>query len=70
MMSKVELQPYNTILGGFGGSMVQLLGKIQMWTSCGETPKRRTELVDYLVVEGSFQYQVIFGRPDKYNSGS
>ncbi|KAK6137891.1 hypothetical protein DH2020_028349 [Rehmannia glutinosa] len=68
VLRKMELdvtasRPVDTPLMGFGGSEVVPLGTIDLPTSLGEAPCRKTIMIKYLVVEAPFAYNVIMGRP-------
>ncbi|KAK6144344.1 hypothetical protein DH2020_021164 [Rehmannia glutinosa] len=58
-----SIKPVGTPLTGFGGHEVVPLGTIDLLTSLGEEPCRRTFMIKYLVVEAPFAYNIILGRP-------
>ncbi|XP_011101731.1 uncharacterized protein LOC105179796 [Sesamum indicum] len=62
-LENARLEPVKTPLVSFGGSEVASLGTIELPVSMGDEPKRKTLMVKFLVVDTSFAYNVILGRP-------
>ncbi|KAL2243756.1 UNVERIFIED_CONTAM: hypothetical protein Sindi_0493600 [Sesamum indicum] len=62
-LENARLELVKTPLVGFGGSEVASLGTVELPVSMGEEPKRKTLMVKFLVVDTSFTYNVILGRP-------
>lgn len=56
-----NITPVNTLLMGFGGSEVIPLGTIDLPTSLGSEPYRRTMMIKYFVVDAPFAYNVTLG---------
>ncbi|XP_011102141.1 uncharacterized protein LOC105180178 [Sesamum indicum] len=62
-IDNTSLAPIKAPLVGFGGSEVESLGTIELPVSIGEEPRRKKLMVKFLVVDTSFAYNVILGRP-------
>ncbi|KAL2228585.1 UNVERIFIED_CONTAM: hypothetical protein Sindi_1838200 [Sesamum indicum] len=62
-LENIWLEPVRTPLVGFGGSEVASLGMVELPVSMGDEPKRKTTMVKFWVVDTSFAYNVILGRP-------
>ncbi|XP_020549794.1 uncharacterized protein LOC105162805 [Sesamum indicum] len=62
-LGNVRLKPVRTPLVGFGGSEVVPEGMIELPVSLGEEPRRKTCMVQFLVVDSPFAYNVVLGRP-------
>ncbi|XP_020549795.1 uncharacterized protein LOC105162948 [Sesamum indicum] len=62
-LGNVKLRPVRTPLVGFGGSEVVPEGVIELPVSLGEEPRRKTCMVQFLVVDSPFAYNVVLGRP-------
>ncbi|XP_066396472.1 uncharacterized protein [Miscanthus floridulus] len=69
-LSRNQLQPSNSPLIGFGGKMIDELGKISLPVSFGGQENRRTEYVTFDVVDLFYPYNAIFGRgfANKFNT--
>ncbi|KAL2228546.1 UNVERIFIED_CONTAM: Retrovirus-related Pol polyprotein from transposon gypsy [Sesamum indicum] len=61
-LGNVKLKPVRTPLVGFGGSEVMPKGVINLPVSLGEEPRRKTCMVQFLVVDSPFSYNVVLGR--------
>ncbi|KAL2228385.1 UNVERIFIED_CONTAM: hypothetical protein Sindi_1818200 [Sesamum indicum] len=61
-LENVRLKPLRTPLVGFGGSEVVPDGVIELPVSLGGKPKRKTCMVQFLVVDSPFAYNVVLGR--------
>ncbi|KAK6140870.1 hypothetical protein DH2020_025402 [Rehmannia glutinosa] len=59
----MSIKQVGTPLTGFGYHEVVSLGTIDLPTSLGEEPCRKTFMIKYLVVEAHFAYNIILGRP-------
>ncbi|KAL2228080.1 UNVERIFIED_CONTAM: hypothetical protein Sindi_1787700 [Sesamum indicum] len=57
-LGNVKLRPVRTPLVGFGGSEVVPEGVIELPVSLGEEPRRKTCMVQFLVVDSPFTYNV------------
>ena len=55
--------PTNTLLVGFGGTRVFPQGAITISVMAGDYPQQITRDVTFLVVDCSFAYNAILGRP-------
>ena len=55
--------PINAPLVGFGGTRVHLLGAVTLSVTVGDYPQQITRDVTFLVVDCSFAYNAILGRP-------
>ena len=55
--------PTNTPLVGFGGTRVLPLGAVTLFIMVGDYPQQITKDVTFLVVDYSFAYNAILGRP-------
>ena len=62
-IDKERLIPTNAPLVGFGGSRVFPLGAVTLSVTVGDYPQQITKDVTYLVVDCSFTYNAILGRP-------
>ncbi|KAL2237771.1 UNVERIFIED_CONTAM: hypothetical protein Sindi_0968800 [Sesamum indicum] len=62
-LGNMRLKPVRTPLVGFGGSEVVLEGVIDLLVSLGEEPRKKTCMVQFLVVDSPFTYNVVLGRP-------
>ncbi|XP_011076537.1 uncharacterized protein LOC105160757 [Sesamum indicum] len=62
-LKNVRLKPVRTPLVGFRGSEVVPEGVIELPVFLGEEPKRKTCMVQFLVVDSPFTYNVVLGRP-------
>ncbi|KAL2224630.1 UNVERIFIED_CONTAM: hypothetical protein Sindi_2930100 [Sesamum indicum] len=62
-LGDMKLKSVQTPLVGFGGSEVVPEGMIDLPISLGEEPKRKTCMVQFLVVDSLFAYNVVLGRP-------
>ena len=62
-MGGIELKPVKTPLVRFGGLEVMQRGILTLPTSLGEGSKRKTLMIEYLVVDALFVYNLILGRP-------
>lgn len=59
----VELKPVETALYGFTGGAIQPLGQVLLQVRLGEPLLQRIEMVNFLVVDAPFAYNVILERP-------
>ncbi|KAL2245958.1 UNVERIFIED_CONTAM: Gag-Pol polyprotein [Sesamum indicum] len=62
-LGNVRLKPIRTPLVGFGGNEVVPEGVIELLVSLGEEPRRKTCMVQFLVVDSHFADNVVLGRP-------
>ena len=62
-INKGRLAPANAPLVGFGGTEVYPLGTITLPVTIGDYPQQITRDVTFLVVDCSFTYNAIIGRP-------
>ena len=62
-IDKERLTPTNAPLMGFGGTKVFPLGAITLSVMAGEYPQQIIREVTFLVVDCSFAYNAILGRP-------
>ncbi|KAL2251819.1 UNVERIFIED_CONTAM: Retrovirus-related Pol polyprotein from transposon opus [Sesamum indicum] len=62
-LENIKMEPAGTPLVGFGRGKVASLGTVDLPASLGEEPKRKTLMVKFLVVDMSFSYNIILGRP-------
>jgi len=70
MLSRNQLQPSDSPLIGFGGKLIDVLGKISLPVSFGGQENARTEYVTFDVVGLYYPYNTIFGRglANKFNA--
>ncbi|KAL0383201.1 UNVERIFIED_CONTAM: hypothetical protein Scaly_0607400 [Sesamum calycinum] len=61
-LGELKLRPVNTPLVGFSGSEVLSEGTIDLPVSIGKEPIRRTCMIQFLVVDSPFAYNVVSGR--------
>ncbi|KAL0359817.1 UNVERIFIED_CONTAM: hypothetical protein Sangu_0831100 [Sesamum angustifolium] len=61
-LGELKLRPVNTPLVGFSGSEVLSEGTIDLPVSIGKEPTRRTCMIQFLVVDSLFVYNVVLGR--------
>ena len=62
-IDKDRLSPTNAPLVGFGGMNVFPLGAITLAVTAGDYPQQITKEITFLVVDCSFAYNAILGRP-------
>ena len=62
-IEKEHFLPSNTPLVGFDGTKVFPIGTITLPVTIGTYPQQLTEEVNFLVINCSFAYNVIIGRP-------
>ena len=62
-LGRDQLRPVNSLLVGFGGMKVQLVGTISLSVVMGTYPGQITKDVNFLVVDFSSSYNAIIGRP-------
>lgn len=62
-INRGRLAPANAPLVGFGGTKVYPLGTITLPVTIGDYPQQITRDVTFLVVDCSFTYNAIIGRP-------
>ncbi|KAL0294254.1 UNVERIFIED_CONTAM: hypothetical protein Sangu_2519200 [Sesamum angustifolium] len=62
-LGNLQLKLVNTPLVGFGGSEVLSKGTIDLPISIGEEPTRRICMIQFLVVDSPFTYNVVLGQP-------
>ena len=62
-LGNVQYGRVQTSLVGFGGSIVRPIGSIPLQVSMGAFPTRVTETILFVVVDNTFDYNVILGRP-------
>ena len=62
-IDRAQLIPTNAPLVGFGGTRVFLLGAVTLSVTVGDYPQQITKDVTFLVVDCSFAYNGILGRP-------
>ncbi|XP_075633397.1 uncharacterized protein LOC142605855 [Castanea sativa] len=62
-IGKERLVPTNAPLIGFGGTRVYPLGAVTLFVTVGDYPQQITKDVAFLVVDWSFDYNAILGRP-------
>ncbi|KAK6145078.1 hypothetical protein DH2020_021898 [Rehmannia glutinosa] len=60
---EMDLKPVETALFGFGGGMVEPVGKVMLPISLGTYPLQKTRMVTFLVVDSYSAYNAIIGRP-------
>ena len=58
-----KLEPVKTHLRGFSGEKVLPLGSIQLVLTLGDPPCQATTTARFLVVDASFTYNMLLGRP-------
>ena len=58
-----QLRPVNSLLVGFGGTKVQLIGTITLPVVVGAYPQQVTRDVNFLVIDCSSSYNAIIGKP-------
>ena len=58
-----RIKPFGCPLMGFGGEQVYPVGIISLPLMAGTAPKVSTVMVDFLVIDRPFAYNVIIGRP-------
>ena len=58
-----QLVSINALLVGFGGTIVFPLGAVTLSTTVGDYPQQITKDITFLVVDCSFAYNAILGRP-------
>ena len=62
-IDREQLTPINAPFVGFGGTRVFPLGAITLAVTTGDYPQQITKEVTFLVVDCSFAYNAILGRP-------
>jgi len=62
-IDRERLLPSDAPLVGFGGTKVFLVGTITLSVTIGTYPQQLTREVSFLVVDCSFAYNAIIGRP-------
>ena len=62
-VGKEHLLPSDTLLVGFGGTKVFLVGTITLPVITGTYPQQHTKEVNFLVINCSFAYNAIIGQP-------
>ena len=62
-IGKEKLEPASTHLRGFSGEKVLPLGSIQLVLTLGDPPCQATTTVRFLIVDASYAYNVLLGRP-------
>ena len=62
-INRARLTPTNAPLVGFGGTRILSLGAITLSVTVGDYPQQITQDVTFLVVDCSFAYNGIIGRP-------
>jgi len=69
-LSRNQLQPSDSPLIGFGGRIIDALGKISLPVSFGGQENARTEYITFDVVDLYYPYNAIFGRgfANKFNT--
>ncbi|KAL5743903.1 hypothetical protein ACOSQ2_027019 [Xanthoceras sorbifolium] len=66
-LSPVKLQPLQTPLYGFSGSITIPLGMITLPVTVGEEPEQVTKMVVFVVVDHPGACNVILGKPFLFN---
>jgi hypothetical protein len=69
-LSRMQLQPSDSPLIGFGGKQIHALGKISLPVSFKDQENARTEYITFDVVDLYYPYNAIFGRSfaNKFNT--
>ena len=69
-LPRIQLQPSDSPLIGFGGKRIDELGKISLPVSFGGQENARTEYMTFDVVDLYYPYNAIFGRgfANKFNN--
>jgi len=62
-LSPDMLRPYDGCLYGFAGDQVEVRGYLELRTTFTDGTASRTESIRYLVVNASFAYNMLLGRP-------
>ena len=62
-VDKEHLLPSDTLLVGFGGTKVFPVGIITLPVTIGTYPQLLTKEVNFLVIDCSYTYNAIIGRP-------
>lgn len=58
-----DLKPSSSALYGFTGDSIQALGSIQLAFTIGEFPRMRTIMVEFVVVNSAFAFNVMLEHP-------
>ena len=62
-IGREKLELVSTHLRGFSGEKVLPLGSIQLVLTLGDPPCQATTVVKFLIVDASFAYNMLLGRP-------
>ena len=62
-IGREKLEPVNAHLRGFSGEKVLPLGSIQLVLTLGDPPCQATMTTRFLIVDASFAYNMLLGRP-------
>jgi len=62
-IDREQLVPVNALLVGFGGMRVFPIGAVMLTVTVADYPQQITKEVTFLVVDCSFAYNAILGKP-------
>jgi len=58
-----DLKPYDGVLVGFSGDLVQVRWYLEAWTTFGKEKEAKTIVIRYMVLSTPSSYNVLLGRP-------